>query len=34
MILAGVSQMVTGLAIWKPVQFSGLVWLLDRFRAT
>ena len=27
-ILAGVAQVVTGLAIWKPVQFSGLVsWL-------
>ena len=24
-ILAGISQVVTGLAIWKPVQFSGLV---------
>ena len=27
-ILAGVSQVVTGLAIWKPVQLSGLVRLL------
>ncbi len=24
-ILAGISQVVTGLAIWKPVQFSGSV---------
>ena len=32
-ILAGVSQVVTGLAIWKPVQFSGLVWLLGGFQA-
>ena len=27
-ILAGIAQVVTGLAIWKPVQFSGLVSLL------
>ena len=32
-ILAGVSQVVTGLAIWKPVQFSGLVSLLGGFQA-
>ena len=31
-ILAGVSQIMTGLAIWKPVQFSGLVWLLGGFQ--
>ena len=32
-ILAGVSQVVTGLAIWKPVQFSSLVALLGGFQA-
>ena len=32
-ILAGVSQVVTGLAIWKPMQFSGLVSLLGGFQA-
>jgi thiosulfate reductase cytochrome b subunit len=32
-ILAGVSQVVTGLAIWKPVQFSGLVALLGGFQS-
>ena len=31
-ILAGVSQVVTGLAIWKPVQLSGLVTLLGGFQ--
>ena len=31
-ILAGVSQVVTGLAIWKPVQFSGLIDLLGGFQ--
>ena len=31
-ILAGISQVVTGLAIWKPVQFSRLVWLLGGFQ--
>ncbi|MBS0561131.1 MAG: cytochrome b/b6 domain-containing protein [Proteobacteria bacterium] len=31
-ILAGISQVVTGLAIWKPVQFSGLVSLLGGFQ--
>lgn len=31
-ILAGVSQVVTGLAMWKPVQFSGLVSLLGGFQ--
>ena len=31
-ILAGVSQVVTGLAIWKPTQLSGLVWLLGGFQ--
>ncbi len=32
-ILAGVSQVVSGLAIWKPVQFSGLTALLGEFQA-
>ena len=32
-ILAGVSQVITGLAIWKPVQFSGLVSLFGGFQA-
>ena len=32
-ILAGIAQVVTGLAIWKPVQFSGLVWLLGGFQS-
>ncbi len=32
-ILAGISQVVTGLAIWKPVQFSGLIDLLGGFQA-
>ena len=31
-ILAGVAQVITGLAIWKPVQFSGLVSLLGGFQ--
>ena len=31
-MLAGISQVVTGLAIWKPVQFSGLVSLLGGFQ--
>ena len=31
-ILAGISQVVTGLAIWKPIQFSGLVSLLGGFQ--
>ena len=31
-ILAGASQVVTGLAIWKPIQFSGLVSLLGGFQ--
>jgi len=31
-ILAAVSQVVTGLAIWKPIQFSGLVSLLGGFQ--
>jgi thiosulfate reductase cytochrome b subunit len=31
-ILAGVSQVATGLAIWKPIQFSGLVSLLGGFQ--
>ena len=32
-ITAGVSQVVTGLAIWKPVQFSWLVGLMGGFQA-
>ncbi len=32
-ILAGLSQVVTGLAIWKPMQFSGLVALMGGFQA-
>jgi thiosulfate reductase cytochrome b subunit len=32
-ILAGVSQVLTGLAIWKPVQFSGFVSLLGGFQS-
>ncbi len=31
-IVAGVMQVVTGLAVWKPVQFSGLVDLLGGFQ--
>ena len=31
-ILAGIGQVVSGLAIWKPVQFSGLVALLGGFQ--
>jgi thiosulfate reductase cytochrome b subunit len=31
-ILAGVSQVVTGIAIWKPTQFSGLVAVLGGFQ--
>jgi thiosulfate reductase cytochrome b subunit len=31
-ILAGISQVVTGLAIWQPIQFSGLVSLLGGFQ--
>jgi thiosulfate reductase cytochrome b subunit len=31
-ILAGIAQVVTGIAIWKPVQFSGLVALLGGFQ--
>jgi thiosulfate reductase cytochrome b subunit len=33
-ILAGIFQVVTGFAIWKPVQFSGLVALLGGFQTT
>ena len=32
-ILAGIAQVFTGLAIWKPVQFSGLVASLGGFQA-
>ena len=31
-MLAAISQVVTGAAIWKPVQFSRLVWLLGGFQ--
>jgi thiosulfate reductase cytochrome b subunit len=31
-ILAGIAQVITGIAIWKPVQFSGLVSLLGGFQ--
>jgi thiosulfate reductase cytochrome b subunit len=31
-ILAGIAQVATGLAIWKPVQFSGLVHFLGEFQ--
>jgi thiosulfate reductase cytochrome b subunit len=31
-ILAGIAQVITGLAIWKPVQFSGLISLLGGFQ--
>ncbi|WP_159995053.1 cytochrome b/b6 domain-containing protein [Roseomonas sp. 18066] len=31
-ILAGIAQVVSGLAIWKPVQFSTLTWLLGEFQ--
>jgi thiosulfate reductase cytochrome b subunit len=30
-ILAGIAQVISGLAIWKPIQFSGLVALLGGF---
>jgi len=32
-ILAGIAQVVTGLAIWKPIQFSGLTSLLGGFQS-
>ena len=32
-ILAGVSQVLTGLAIWKPIQFSGLISFLGGFQS-
>ena len=32
-ILAGISQIVTGLAVWKPIQFSGLTELLGGFQS-
>lgn len=32
-IMASVAQVVTGLAIWKPIQFSGLVDLLGGFQS-
>jgi thiosulfate reductase cytochrome b subunit len=31
-ILAGIAQVVTGLAIWKPIQFSGLLSLIGGFQ--
>jgi thiosulfate reductase cytochrome b subunit len=32
-ILVGVAQVMTGLAIWKPIQFSGLISLLGGFQS-
>jgi len=32
-IIAGAAQVITGLAIWKPIQFSGLVSLLGGFQS-
>jgi len=32
-ILAGIAQVITGIAIWKPIQFSGLVSLMGGFQA-
>jgi thiosulfate reductase cytochrome b subunit len=32
-IFAGISQVVTGLAVWKPAQFSGLVAVLGGFQS-
>ena len=32
-MLAAASQVLTGLAIWKPIQFSGLVSMLGGFQA-
>jgi thiosulfate reductase cytochrome b subunit len=32
-IAAGISQVVTGIAIWKPVQFSWLITLLGGFQS-
>jgi thiosulfate reductase cytochrome b subunit len=32
-ILAGIAQVVIGFAIWKPIQFSGLVGLLGGFQS-
>jgi thiosulfate reductase cytochrome b subunit len=32
-ILAGISQVVTGLLIWKPIQFSAAIALLGGFQA-
>ena len=32
-ILAGIAQVVTGLAIWKPVQFAGLISVLGGFQS-
>jgi len=32
-ILAGISQILTGLAIWKPVQFSGLTGFFGGFQS-
>jgi len=31
-IFAGISQVITGLAVWKPIQFSGLAELLGGFQ--
>ena len=32
-ILTGISQVITGLTIWKPIQFSGLASLLGGFQS-
>ena len=32
-MVAGVSQVITGLAIWKPIQFAGLVALFGGFQS-
>jgi thiosulfate reductase cytochrome b subunit len=32
-ICSGIAIVISGLAIWKPVQFDGLVWLLGGFQS-